>query len=240
MAPTDNYQDLALRYGLQSPPESVMRLTRLVAQQDAPLDEIARVIEMDKTLALRLLRAAYPRLPDDELADTTVDEALMRTGLGGAVLLAMGAPLGVALVKTFSTMLGLKLESKNVKTIPPLTGEHVACTIGFSGKAEGQVFLRMDLDSAARIAGNVLGLPPQDMSPIEVNDAMGELLNIITGNFKSNLCDAGLDCRLAPPRVNRTKDFKVETVLGGGLERMAFQAPQIVLFVDLTVNPWQG
>jgi hypothetical protein len=60
----------------------------------------------------------------------------------------------------------------------------------------------------------------------------------VTGNFKSNLCDAGLDCRLQTPQVTKARDFCVETIPGGGLERMAFQAPDIVLFVDVTINPW--
>lgn len=72
----------------------------------------------------------------------------------------------------------------------------------------------------------------------DINDTVGELLNIVTGNFKSNLCDAGLDCKLAPPKVSRSNNFFVDTVDGGGLERMAFKAGDLVLFVDITVNPW--
>ncbi len=82
-------------------------------------------------------------------------------------------------------------------------------------------------------------MTPEELTDVaEINDAVGELLNIITGNFKSNLCDAGLDCRLHTPRVARTEGFDVPTVPGGGLERMAFRAAQLTLFVDVTVNPW--
>jgi CheY-specific phosphatase CheX len=59
--------------------------------------------------------------------------------------------------------------------------------------------------SAKAIAANILGLEPEEMTDNdEIRDAAGELLNIMTGNFKSNLCDAGLDCKLQPPKVGMT------------------------------------
>jgi len=72
----------------------------------------------------------------------------------------------------------------------------------------------------------------------EIRDAAGELLNIMTGNFKSNLCDAGLDCRLLTPEVKLSTDFRMPIVPGGGVERMALRAGKIHLFVDVTANPW--
>ena len=98
----------------------------------------------------------------------------------------------------------------------------------------------MTLDSARQVAERVLGLAPSEPTdPAAIHDAVGELLNIIAGNFKSNLCDAGLDCRLHTPTVTRTDDRAVHTV-PGGVEHMAFSAAPIVLLVDLAVNPWHG
>ena len=114
-------------------------------------------------------------------------------------------------------------------------------TIGFSGKAAGRVYLRLSVDSAKLIAARILGLEPSDLTtPAEVNDTIGELLNIVTGNFKSNLCDAGLDCSLEPAQVERTSKVTIPKVPGGGLERMAFRAPGLLLFVDVAVNPWNN
>ena len=242
MPDSHNYQELATRYGLEPVPDSVTRLTQLVARQEAPLDAIARLIAEDKQLTASVLRAANPRAEcEADYVTTTVEEALARTGIGCALLLAMGAPLTFALHTTFDTMLGLKLESKSLKTVTPLRSEHLSGRIGFSGKAEGQVVLHLSLESARMIAAHVLGLAPQDdVNPAEINDVVGELLNIVTGNFKSNLCDAGLNCRLQPPVVKRTTDFSGTAARRGVLERMVFQTGQILVFVDLTVNPWQN
>jgi CheY-specific phosphatase CheX len=235
-----SYKELERKYGLEPLPDSVLRLTQLVARQDSDLDEIGKVISQDQALTKRLLRAANPRAKTEEdYVATTVEEALMRTGVGCVLLLAMGTPLTVALHKTFQTMLGLKLESINPKSVETPAGEHVSCKIGFSGKSVGEVHLRLSADCARRVAAGILGLKPEELTdPAEVNDTMGELLNICTGNFKSNLCDAGLDCKLQPPKVSRSREFTTETLPGGGLERMAFQAANILLFVDVSVNPW--
>jgi CheY-specific phosphatase CheX len=240
MSETINYQELARRYGLEPVPESVLRLTQIVSKQDADIQEVAGLISKDPVLTKRLLRAANPMSKTEaDYTVETVDEALMRNGLGCALLLAMGTPLALALVKTFQTMLGLKLESLDPRAVLPLEGQHLLGTISFSGRAAGLVYLRLSMDSATEVAARILGLEPKQISDLgEINDTIGELLNIITGNFKSNLCDAGLDCRLEPPRVRQTSDFSTPRIPGGSLERMTFRTGQIRLFVDLQVNPW--
>lgn len=235
-----NYDQLAKIYGFAPTPQCVEWLTQLVARQDLDLDEIARVINKDPSLKARLLRIANPRAEsEDDYTVDTVEGALMRNGVGCALLLAMTTPLALALVATFKTMLSSKLETISRPKALLLGEEHMLGTIGFEGKASGRIYLRLSQAGAAQIASTILGIPAKDLGDSrEVYDAVGELLNIITGGFKSHLCDAGLDCRLQPPEVRRTSDLHTPVVPGGGLERMAFRAGQITLFVDVTVNPW--
>jgi CheY-specific phosphatase CheX len=241
-APPDvnQYKELARRYGIAATPESVSRLTQIVARQDCCVDEIVRVIEKDPGLSARLLRVANPHAADEsEYTVGTVDEALMRNGIGCALLLAMGTPLSLALVKTFQTMLSLKLEPVDIHQLDTLSGPHVRGAIGFAGKVTGHVYLRMSSASAKAIAAGILGLQPGELNDNdEIRDAAGELLNIMTGNFKSNLCDAGLDCKLQPPKVGMTEDCSTPLEPGGGLERLAFRTEKIQIFVDVTANPW--
>jgi len=240
MSEAINYQELARRYGLEPASDSVVELTRIVSRQDAEIEEIARIISRDAGLTRRLLRAANPRAKTEaDYSVETVDAALMRNGLGCALLLAMGTPLAQALVKTFQIMLNLRLESMGPCAVLPPKGQCVLGAIGFSGKAAGVVHLRLGLESARQVAARILGLePPQITDAGEINDAIGELLNIIAGNFKSNLCDAGLDCRLHPPRVTRASDSPAPKIPGGSMEYMAFSADRILVLVDVQVNPW--
>ncbi|HYG23621.1 MAG TPA: chemotaxis protein CheX [Verrucomicrobiae bacterium] len=240
MQKATEYQELAKRYGFAPIPESVLQLTQLVSRQDADLDDVAKLVDKDPSLRARLLRVANPDAEDEsDYSIDTVEAALMRSGLGCALLLAMGTPLAQALMRAFQAMMSKKLEAVDRNSVPTLQGDHVLGTIGFSGKAVGSVYLRLSTESAQNIAATILGADPNEtLDASEINDVIGELLNIMTGNFKSNLCDAGLDCRLSVPTVTCSADLHTPTSRGGGLERMAFRSGAISLFVDVTVNPW--
>jgi len=239
---TKQYDELAKRYGFAPLPESVTRLTQLVAQQDANLDEIAAVIQGDPSLTARFLRVANPHATcEAEYTVDTVEQAIMRNGIGGALILAMGTPLALALQKAFQTMLSLKLDKFPAHQLVGVNGEHMRGSIGFAGKVSGHVYLRMTLPSARTVAAGIFGCKPEEMNNTdEIRDAIGELLNIMTGNFKSNLCDSGLDCKLEPPQVGITDDYSTPIEPGGGIERIAFRSGNIHPFVEVTANPWNG
>jgi chemotaxis protein CheX len=242
MSDSTNYQELARRYGFAPKSESASRLTQLVARQDCDVDEIVKVINKDPSLRDRLLRVVNPDAENAaEYSIETVEEALMRNGVGCAMVLAMGTPLALALVKTAQTMLSIKIEQIDRSLAEPLESEHLLGTIGFSGQVVGGVYLRTNLASAGIIAAEILGQNPDEMKDVnEIRDVIGELLNIMTGNFKSNLCDAGLDCKLQPPEVKLSTDAHTPVVPGGGLERMSFRTERVQIFVDVTANPWNS
>lgn len=230
-------EQIASTIGLQAIPENVRRLTDLVSRQDAPMQDISKLILADKELTGRLLRAANPRASsEDDYVVTSVDAALMRAGVGCALLLAMSDPLIRAVKRTFETMIQVSLTDVAPGILAPLEDEHVIGTVSFEGKATGCVNLRLSPASAGAVAATVLGMETDD--PSDVNDVIGELSNMVVGNFKSNLCDAGLSCKLSPPKITRTEEFKLRATSGGLAERTGFRASDIELFVDILVNPW--
>ena len=162
--------------------------------------------------------------------------ALMRAGVGCALLLAMSYPLIRAVKRTFETMIGIDLKDVAAGVLCPFENEHVIGQVAFEGKATGCVNLRFSCASANAVAATVLGFAPADAA--DVNDVIGELSNMVVGNFKSNLCDAGLTCKLNPPAISRTDVFKLRATDGGLAERTGFRAQDIEIFVDILVNPW--
>ncbi len=123
--------------------------------------------------------------------------------------------------------------------LDPLVGEHVTAEVAFAGKAAGSVQIRLEKSSARLFGAAMLGLTPDDLADDgELRDVLGELANIIVGNFKSSLCDAGLTCKLSPPKIVTTTDFKLRTQEGGLAERIGFQSDDEDFFVDVCVNPW--
>lgn len=230
-------EQIASTIGLEAVPENVRSLTSLVSRQEAPMADIAKLICKDKELTARLLRAANPRAASEEEYNvTTVDAALMRAGVGCALLLAMSHPLIRAVKRTFETMIGVQLRDCAPGVLVPLEKEHLIGTVSFEGKATGCVNLRFSPGSAAEVASAVLGFATDEEA--DVNDVIGELGNMVVGNFKSNLCDAGLSCKLNPPKISRTNDFKLRASDGGLAERTGFRGAEIEIFVDILVNPW--
>jgi len=231
---------IARRFGLEPIPESVTRLTHLIAGQDADLEAIASVIFQDPMLTSRLLRMTRRASKDEEPPDeSAVEMALMRSGVGLVFLLAMGDLLMRALIKTFNVMLAIQLELANPREVAPINDEHMLCEVEFWGKAVGKIQLRLTEKTGRILAARMLGVPVESLSSSgEKDDAVNELGNMMAGNFLSNLADAGLTCRLTVPKVYRTSEFTIRSVPRGICERMVFRSPEAKLFLDISVNPW--
>lgn len=228
---------ISSKLGLQGIPDNVRHLTKLVSRQDGPLDDITKLICLDKELTRRLLRAANPRAScEDDYVVTSVEGALMRAGIGCALLLAMSDPLIRAVKGTFHTMLGVELKDVAAGILSPLDDDHHIGEVAFEGKATGCVALRLSAAVGRHAAESVLGFVPEEVA--DINDVIGELSNMVVGNFKSNLCDAGLTCKLSPPKIGWTNEFKLNTKGGGLAERIGFCAPGVEMFVDTLINPW--
>ncbi len=240
MSTSNSAEDIAKTFGMEAVPESVKRLTQMIAGRGASIEEFGKFIAQDKELTARLLKFANPRAVDQfDYNITTVDGALQRTGMSIALLLAMGDPLVRGVLKTFKTMLDINLELMPVSS--PFQEAHILGEVSFSGKANGKVQLRLTKASVPVIGERLLGMAPEDLAdPAMAADVIGELCNMVAGNFKSNLCDAGLNCVLQPPKITITDDFKLQSVDGGNSERHPFRSPELPLFVDLGVNPWAG
>jgi chemotaxis protein CheX len=115
--------------------------------------------------------------------------------------------------EVFDTMLSLKLETEPPGT-PVANGEpHVAGSVGFSGIVCGVVYIYSSATLARRITSGLLGLDESDIDGDEmVNDAVGELSNMVVGQLKSRLCDRGINCVLTVPSIVRGSNFTIEAV----------------------------
>jgi chemotaxis protein CheX len=82
--------------------------------------------------------------------------------------------------------------------------------VGLTGEMRGMVMFSCDEASAVRIASKMLGVPlekPDDQTA----DALGEVCNMIAGNFKHKLSGRGptTNCALSTPSVVTGKDYRI-------------------------------
>ncbi len=116
--------------------------------------------------------------------------------------------------EVFATMLNLEVQSlddheENIR--PPLELSGVCGGVSFAGKMTGTLYLNLT-ENLSKVAANcVLGSDveqPQD----QVNDIVGELTNMITGNFKSKMANRGYNCTLSIPTVMRGRKISIDSV----------------------------
>jgi chemotaxis protein CheX len=113
-----------------------------------------------------------------------------------------------AIDAVFRTMLGhpasLHAMAGEEHGVP--SARQVVGLVGFVGRACGVVYLCFDEPGAAACTADMLGLTATelaDLGPEAVNDAIGELTNMVVGTFKNSLCDAGYPCKLTIPSILR-------------------------------------
>jgi chemotaxis protein methyltransferase CheR len=213
------------------------RLAELVTcRDDANLGEIIQTISTDQALKTRLLRAANPNAKNNRFSITNVEDALLRTGAGFLVVLAMGDPLVKAVHDTFSTMLSISPESVDPQSIETYWQGQMIGTAKFSGKATGRVHIRFKRDFAHELAAQMTGIQSEAVEPSVVQDVVSELVNMVVGNFKSNLSDSGLSCRLEVPEVAQLNNFHLDLAGGAKHEQLAFRYQGEPILVDIVVN----
>jgi len=139
-----------------------------------------------------------------------------------------------AVADVFKTMLGRPVhfqpaDAANAAGTPPpstptFASRQVVGTVGFLGDANGLIYLYFDETFASQCTGGMLGMDERELAeagPDAVNDAIGEITNMVVGSFKNGLCDAGFPCKLTIPSILRGSNFSVEPT--GSAQRHVFR-----------------
>jgi len=117
-----------------------------------------------------------------------------------------------AAVEVFEMMVGTPLGPSDQASLP-----HVAdytAMIGLAGDLCGVLSFRCSNDSAARIAGKMLGTE-EEASAECIRDALGEICNMVAGSFKAHLSDVTAQCMLSVPTVVSGKDYQLYPLVDG-------------------------
>jgi chemotaxis protein CheX len=115
--------------------------------------------------------------------------------------------------EVFTTMLSFKVDFEPSTAIADNGKAQVAGSIGFTGKFNGVVYMLTSASLARQFTSNLLGLSDHEIEGDEmVNDAIGELTNMLSGYMKSRLCDKGFSCVMSIPTVLRGRSLQFEPI----------------------------
>jgi len=120
-----------------------------------------------------------------------------------------GPLLQLAAQEVFDTMLGSGL------TVPlepaPEGGLDITAMVGLAGQLCGVITIRCSGDSAAVMAARLLGTEP-DQASHEMWDAIGEICNMVAGNFKNKISGLSHGCMLSVPTVITGGDYRLHSL----------------------------
>lgn len=139
--------------------------------------------------------------------------------------------LELATREVFQLMLGCHLTPLGAEVNSP-TG--VTSMVGLAGDLCGVMTIRCGEKAAVLMTSKMLGLPA-DKIGAEMSDALGEICNMVAGNFKNKISGLGDGCLLSPPTVITGSDYSMYSLADSpGLEaRMCFEGMPVVITLQI-------
>jgi chemotaxis protein CheX len=118
-----------------------------------------------------------------------------------------------AVVEVFSMMLGFEIgpAPDSEAGAPEAETTERTAIVGFSGSMRGTCEVRMTCSAARSVASAMLGGAPIEEDDDSIDDAIGELCNMLAGGWKNRIPTLTADCSLSPPTVISGGDYKVHT-----------------------------
>jgi chemotaxis protein CheX len=90
-------------------------------------------------------------------------------------------------------------------------GDDVTAMVGLAGQLCGVLSVRCDGKAAALMTSKMLGVP-LDKVGADVSDALGEVCNMVAGNFKNKIAGLAEGCMLSPPTVVTGSDYSLHSL----------------------------
>ncbi len=139
--------------------------------------------------------------------------------------------------EVFETMLSMQLgERGDVAGFPENTNQVVG-SVSMAGTVSGTVNIHVSDRFAKVITADMLGMELDEVdSDEEIHDVVGELSNMIGGDLKSRLCDAGFDCSLSIPSITSGKDFQIESKGWAVNEQFFFEFQEHIALVEAFIK----
>ena len=117
--------------------------------------------------------------------------------------------LELATREVFALML-----ASSLATAPRPVGDDgldVTAVVGLAGRVSGAMSLRCARESAELMAARMLCVSAVEAGP-QVQDAVGEICNMIAGNFKNKIIGMGDGCLLSVPTVITGANYNLYSV----------------------------
>jgi len=137
----------------------------------------------------------------------------------------------VAAREVFELMLGCQL---SIEATADESDLGVTSMVGLAGQLCGLLSIRCNEKAATLMTSKMLGVALDQVGP-EVSDALGEICNMVAGNFKNKIAGLSDGCMLSPPTVITGSDYDLHSLADSpGLEvRMLFEGMPLTISLQI-------
>ncbi|HEV2487103.1 MAG TPA: chemotaxis protein CheX [Terracidiphilus sp.] len=142
------------------------------------------------------------------------------------------ASLQQSIEEVFDLMLASPIERS--PDLPPGKSLELTFMVGLAGPLSAVVAMRCSSQAAAVMASRMLGIEDGNAGA-EVWDAVGEICNMVAGNFKNKVAGLGTDCVLSVPTVITASENKLQATANCDLH-MAFLFAGEPILLSLEVH----
>lgn len=107
--------------------------------------------------------------------------------------------------------------------------------VGFAGTYSGVISIHCPVSLALKITSNMLGVDCDEVNE-DLNDAIGEIANMVGGSVKQVLSKGGLDVKLSIPTVISGEDYTVNSLSDNDCVVVPFTVEDHTMLVGLTLK----
>jgi chemotaxis protein CheX len=135
--------------------------------------------------------------------------------------------------EVFTIMVGAEVRVPD-KTDPPLVTE-VTGMVGLAGNICGVLSVRCGKSCATEIASRMLGVPVAE-AVSNLSDAVGEICNMVAGNFKAKIDSLQDKCMLSVPTIIIGEDYQLYSLAAGDRIDLPFLFEGKSMWIGLEVR----
>ena len=140
--------------------------------------------------------------------------------------------LGESVKEVFQMMVGVEV---SVPDSDPNNATDVTGMVGLVGELCGVLSVRCGRDTASKIASHMLGVPVTE-ADAHRTDSIGEICNMVAGNFKAKINGLEDKCMLSVPTVIIGQDYQLHSLAVGDRIELPFVFEGEPLWIGLEVR----
>jgi len=135
---------------------------------------------------------------------------------------------------TGMVMMDISVAGEPLQKLGPMK-QSITGMVGLAGTHKGVLAVHFPKQIALDVTGSFLGMEVEELNE-DVQDAIGEVANMLGGNLKTILSDRGKDIQLSLPSTISGEEYNFSSQAEAEQIILPFQAPSGIFYVEVELE----